>query len=351
MRQYFYSLISGERKDWVVALARVVLIPLSWGYGVGVRWMRCGYESGIFAQKKVNIPVISIGNLTMGGSGKTPMAVFLANMLRTRRRKPAIIVRGYKPGIFQKIEGIADEQMMMAKALKDVVIVANPDRYAAAKEAVEEDQADVVILDDGFQHWKLKRDLDIVLVDCTNPFGNGSLIPAGILREPVSSLRKADIIVLTKTDKGKVYEIRRQIEMHYPTALVVETVHMPESLTDIYTGKNHGLYRLNTAVVVFCGIGDPLSFKSTVLSLGADVKEFFPFMDHHAYELKDMQKIKDACVTIGIRTIVTTGKDAVKLEPFREFWNGFQIYSLNIEIEMTKGEKEFISGIEHVLDR
>lgn len=344
MKRYLYSLINGQRRDIFAVSVAVILIPFSWIYRLAVTALREAYARNIFPRTRVSVPVISVGNLTMGGSGKTPTAIFMAKMLLTKKRNPAILLRGYKSG-----DSAADEQLMMRAALKDVPIVANPNRSQAAAEIAQKNQADVIILDDGFQHWKLQRNLDIVLVDCVNPFGNGRVIPAGILREPVPALKQADIIVLTKTDLGNSQDIRQQMGQSFPKALVVETIHRPKSVTDIYSHHQHDLRRLVCPVIAFCAIGDPMSFKSTLLALGSDVKEFVSWLDHHAYDLNDMEKLKDLCLKIGVRTLVTTGKDAVKLEKFKEFWKSFNVYSLNIEIEIVKGLQEFNQRIAHVL--
>ncbi|MBL8014503.1 MAG: tetraacyldisaccharide 4'-kinase [Candidatus Omnitrophica bacterium] len=347
MKRYLYTLVNGQRRDIFALAITTIFIPFSWIYRFIVVFLRAAYARSIIFSKRVSVPVISIGNLTMGGSGKTPTAIFITKMLLAKKRKPAIILRGYKSG--SGFSNDSDEQMMMAQTLPDVTVMANPDRYQAATEIIKHGQADVIILDDGFQHWRLQRNLDIVLVDCVNPFGNGQVIPAGILREPVSALHKADIIMLTKSDLGNTADIRKRIARSFPDALLVETIHSPKSVTDIYSNQSCDLRRVISPVIAFCAIGDPVSFKSTLLSLGADIKEFVPFLDHHEYDVKDMQRIKDLCQAIGITTVITTAKDAVKLKNFGELWSGITVYKLNIEIQVVKGYQEFSQRIAHVL--
>ena len=186
MRRFLYSIMSGERKDWIAILVRIPLFVISLLYGVFVRALLMCYSSGILPRRKLNVPVISIGNLTMGGVGKTPMVILIANMLRSKKLKVVVLTRGYRPGLFDKGSDQADEAQVLSEVLVDVPVVVNPDRYLGGIEAIKNYQPDVIVLDDGFQHWRLSRDLEIVLIDSVNPFGNGYLLPMGILREPIA---------------------------------------------------------------------------------------------------------------------------------------------------------------------
>lgn len=349
MNRFLYSIMNGERKDWVAVLVRIPLYVLSLFYGIIVRALLMCYSSGLLPRRKLNVPVISVGNLTMGGVGKTPLVILIAKMLRLRKLKVVVLTRGYKPGSFDKDSGQADEAQVLREVLGDVPVVVNPDRYLGGIEAIKNYQPDVLILDDGFQHWRLSRDLEIVLVDSVNPFGNGYLLPMGILREPLSSLKRADVLVLTKTDRGDVQELKNRLDSLFRDVPVVETVHRPKSLFNVYTHKDVSMDQLCRPVVAFCGVGDPLSFKSMLVSLGSDVKEFVTFMDHHSYDSEDMKKIRGVCDDLGIRTVVTTRKDAVKLQQFKEVWQGYDFLTLNIEIEITRGENEFKNRIDHIL--
>jgi len=341
MRQFLYPIISGKRTDLLASIVRLLLWGFSLIYGAAARVWVGLYNCGIFKKFQLSVPVVSIGNLTMGGSGKTPMAIFVARLLKARQLNPVIVTRGYRPGHRNGSEELSDEVKMLKELLPDVGVVVNPDRYHGGLEAIRRYQANVIILDDGFQHWKLKRDLDIVLIDCSNPFGSGYLLPAGILREPVSAIQRAQLIVLTKTDRGNVENIKKQLDLNSSGIPVVETQHVAKSVSDVFLKEDFPLNRIVSSVIAFCGLGEPLSFKETLVKLGADVKEFIAFSDHYEYTREDMQKIRLRCEELGVRNIVTTRKDAVKLEAFKEFWQGFNCYMLNIEIEITKGHNEF----------
>jgi tetraacyldisaccharide 4'-kinase len=349
MRRFLYSIMSNDRKDWVALLVRIPLFVLSLFYGIIVRTLLMCYSSGLLPRRKLNVPVISVGNLTMGGVGKTPVVILIAQMLRLRKLKVVVLTRGYKPGFSDRGSDQADEAQVLSEVLVDVPVVVNSDRYLGGIEAIKNYQPDVIILDDGFQHWRFSRDLEIVLVDSVNPFGNGHLLPMGILREPVSSLKRADVLVLTKTDRADVPELKNQLDRLVQGVPVVETVHKPKSLFNFYTHKDVSMNQLCRPVVAFCGVGDPLSFKAMLVSLGSDVKEFISFMDHHSYDSEDMKKIRGICDDLGIRTVVTTRKDAVKLQKFEEVWRGYDLLNLNIEIEITRGQNEFENRINHVL--
>lgn len=346
MRRFLNSVMRGERRDLAALLVTIPLAVLSVLYGLAVRVVLECYKSGIFTRRKLDVPVISVGNLTMGGVGKTPMVIELVRMLRGRKIKPVVLTRGYGAE-----KGLSDEAEMLKDFLKDVPVVVNPNRFEGGLDAIKRFHPDVFILDDGFQHWKLERDLDIVLIDAARPFGNGCLLPAGILREPLSSLKRADVLVLTKTDRADISELKKQLALLCPGTPIVETVHKPKSLSNVYTDASAGLDRIVGPVVAFCAIGDPLSFKSLLIDLGADVKEFVHFIDHHCYSAEDINTIKNACDTIGVRTVVTTAKDAVKLNAFKDAWNGYDVFVLNIQIEIIQGEQHLADGINRLLHR
>ncbi len=353
MKNFLYSIATDKRTDWIARLAGIVLFLFSLIYGVAVKVICTGYDMGFFPRRRLSVPVISVGNLTMGGVGKTPMVIFIARMLKIKKLRLVILTRGYMPRKEQASSSpeayLSDEAEVLRQILDGVPVVVNPDRYRGGLEAIKKYAPDVIILDDGFQHWRLFRDLDIVLVDSSNPFGNGHLLPRGILRERLSSLRRAGLVVLTKTDRGDVGELKEKIRSLHPNVKIVETIHQPMSLTNIFTKSFVQIAKLNQAVVAFCGIGDPLSFRTSLAFLGTDVKEFISFTDHHHYSIQDMEDLKDICVRLGLWVVVTTQKDAVKLVEFKDFWQGFEIFSLNIEIDITQGQHEFVDRINRLL--
>jgi tetraacyldisaccharide 4'-kinase len=347
MKDFLYPIAAGHRRD---AVAMMVGVPLWIGsliYGAAVRVMLAGYASGLIRRKHLSVPVISVGNLTLGGVGKTPMVVYLARMLKARGFKPAILTRGYMPSENKQYE--SDEAQILQHML-DVPVVVNPDRHKGGLEAIHRHNPNVIILDDGFQHWRLFRNLEIVLVDAGNPFGPGGLLPAGILREPVSSLKRADIIVLTKTDQADAEALKARLKAINPNAPVIETIHRPMGLQNIFTGNLVHLAKLEQPVVAFCGIGHPASFEGTLKSLRTGCKQFVAFADHHPYSPEDMKRLKEACEAHRTHVLVTTQKDAVKLAGFKDFWQGYEIYSVNVEIEVAQGQHEFADRIGHLLN-
>ncbi len=378
MNRFLFSIVNGERNDWIAVIVRMPLLFFSLFYGLVVKIILLGYQSGVFKRNVLPVPVVSVGNLTVGGSGKTPVCIFLAKQLLAQNVKPVILTRGYRSGGKKNIGdpsmrttamavgfsqdsasltgmpvGLheSDEVKLLKESLKDVPVVVNPNRYQGGLEAIEQYHPDVILLDDGFQHWKLKRDLDVLLIDCANPFGNEHVLPAGILREYISGIKRSGLIILTKTDFGNVSQLRADIERWYPGIPIAEAVHQPISLTELYTQQEHPLNKIICPVVAFCGIGEPLSFKASLTTVGADVKEFIPFMDHHEYDFNDMMTIKSVCDQLGVRTLVTTRKDAVKLNSYQDFWRGYTLYALNVQIEVTKGLNEIKSKLDHLLRR
>jgi tetraacyldisaccharide 4'-kinase len=346
MKDFLYSIATDQRRDLLAQLVRLPLLLASVLYGAAVRMILAGYHTGILRRKHLSVPVISVGNLTLGGVGKTPMVIYVARLLKAKGFKPAVLTRGYMP------EGQADasdEAQVLRQVLDGIPVVVDRDRYRGGLKAIEDHRPDVIILDDGFQHWRLFRNMDIVLVDAVNPFGNKHALPAGILREPLSSLKRADVVVLTKTDQADAEALKEYVRSLHPKAPILKTIHRPTALVNTMTGNLLQLTKLEQPVVAFCGVGNPESFKATLASLNAACKEWIVFADHHPYGLADMERLKVACEKHQIHTLVTTQKDAVKFEAFRDFWQGYEVYSLNIEIDITQGQHEFVDRISHLL--
>jgi len=245
--------------------------------------------------KRLPRPVLSVGNLTFGGTGKTPFVIWACRALRARGKRVCILSRGYRA----LSEGVNDEALVIAAHLPGVLHRQNPDRHAEGLKVV--DQVDAFVLDDGFQHLPLARDVDVVLIDCTHPFGGGSCPPGGRLREPLSALDRADLVVLTRADqveRGSLGETMRTVREH--TAAPVATGRFAPTCETDLTGLQ---------VLVASGIGNPDAFVDTVLSLGATVARRRDFRDHHAYTQRDA----DGLAAAGLPVVVTE-KDAVKLE-------------------------------------
>lgn len=359
MREYFYSLITDKAKGIFASVVKFILWLLSLIYFVFLKIILFFFRIGILKSHKLNCKVISVGNITWGGTGKTPLVKMLAQYLQEQGRKPAIIIRGYKgnPRIKQKdfsanYKAVGDEAFMLSQELS-IPIIVGKNRVAVGRQAIKDFAVDTLILDDGFQHWRLKRDLDIVTIDCANPFGNGWLIPRGILRGPFSSLSRAGIFFLTKTDLAgnKIAEIRNRLARINPSALLVESIHRPVGFGDLLRkDKFIPLEEIKEKEVCLVGsIGNPVAFEKTIASLKLNPVLKFFFLDHHEYKRQEIDKIIESCTRFRINTIITTSKDAVRLRDYFLAINPTQsILVLQIEISVTKGKDEFfnrLSGI------
>ena len=307
-----------------------------------LRWC---YETGFLGSVEERYPVISVGNITVGGVGKTPLVIFLAKTLYARGKHPVILTRGYMAAE----NGRSDEAEMMSECLPEVPVMVNIDRILAIKEAKERHMPDVFILDDGFQHWRLQRDFDIVAIDATNPFGNGHVLPRGLLREPLHALKRADLFILTKTDLGaaNVPAIKAVLMKYNFDCPIVETIHAPVGVKDVLTGKRQsGFDLLKDTVIGVCALGLPGSFEALLLREGAVIEHMFYFKDHHLYTKKDALRIAAYCRTKKLNKVVTTHKDAVKIRNFPEAFQGISLLVLEIEIKVTDGKDELLSRLD-----
>mgnify|MGYP001606985809 FL=1 len=337
----------------IAELLKAILFLLSFVYVFIITLVKLAYSLRILRSLSFSCKVISVGNITLGGTGKTPFVKMLARRLTQDGHKVVILIRGYKrknlnpEPLNLNPEMMGDEGYLLFKDLSLPVVVGR-DRIKTANEAIEKYHPDIIILDDGFQHWRLKRDLDVVLINALNPFGNGRVIPRGILRETLSALRRADIFVLTKTDLAEDFKkTENELKEIGPSSLIVESRHQPIRLYDV-NGKNFELsYIKDKEVCIFSAIGDPGSFSKMILDLGAKVKFEFEFRDHFDYRQGELEKIINACKGSEVKLLITTEKDAVKLAAFN-IGNTITILVLEVELILTKNRDEFyrrLSGI------
>ncbi|MBI4844200.1 MAG: tetraacyldisaccharide 4'-kinase [Nitrospirae bacterium] len=286
--------------------------------------------------KKLPAKVISIGNITLGGTGKTPAVIATAEKAKGFGFKPCILTRGYKSkakgpvfagkgnGPVLSAKDAGDEPCLMAERLEGVPVVIGGKRYLSGIFALENmlhDESTLFILDDGFQHISLHRDIDVLLIDSTNPFGNGRLFPEGRLREPLKGIERADIIVMTKADMAGSLAVEntiQKIKVYNPGAPIFTASHKPAALADI-SGKRSGLEELrDKEVYVFSGIANPMYFKEMLNSGGAEVVRYKKFRDHHYYRQREIDKIIRSAAG---RDIITTEKDMVKLRGMKNTEN------------------------------
>lgn len=319
-------------------------------YGGIIRLRNRMYDLAVFKTRKLNCMVIGIGNITVGGTGKTPMTIMLANLLKERGYRPAVLSRGYggknkntitvvsdENHILADSDEAGDEPVLIAKSAKGVPVITGPKRYFTGRYAVNRLGADVLILDDAFQHRCLFRNIDIVLLDGKRPFGNGFLLPRGPLREPKKALQRADIIVLTGIGTE---EEAMSLDKEFPTIPIFRGYHKPKELVKAEESDSYTLESLSgKKVCAFAGIAKPESFQETIVSLGGKVLSFIAFPDHHRYTISDIENIKKAASNCLSEIIVTTEKDGIKLIDFPEFFR--DIFLLRIEMGIINSSKEF----------
>lgn len=345
---YVYSLMTDRRAGWCAAVLKGGLFLLSLIYRFLLITRAGMYACKILPVYRSSQKVISVGNVVMGGVGKTPLVAFLARGMVVRGVRPVVITRGYMPR--RGVE--SDEARMLQELLPGLEVYAGADRAASIKKAEQTVGQAVYILDDGFQHWRVARDLDIVVVDAALPFGNHCLLPRGILREPLACLSRADIIVISRVDAqgAQAQQVRNTCLKLNSAALIVEAVQRPSGITNLVSGEKRGAFLpIQTDVVMLCGIGSPENFRSSLERLGAVVKKDIVFRDHHLYTKEEIAALVKECRSSALHTIVTTHKDAVKLRPFFRGDEGIDIFVLDVEMKIVHGENEFFSRIDRLL--
>lgn len=310
----FRRLADGSLSGPGPAALRSILAALAVPYAAAVAIRNDLYDRGLLPQRAATIPVVSVGNLTLGGTGKTPLVAWLARELIDLGRRPAVVSRGYAARPAQT----SDEAAELAILLPGVPHVADRDRTAATERAAGLG-ADVVVLDDGFQHRRLLRNLDILTIDATDPFGCNRLVPRGLLREPLAGLARSDAIVLSRADRidadgrAAIRSAVARARRGRPLAAWVETTHAPVGLRS-FGGAAAPLESLaGRRVLAFCGIGNPAAFRHTLSSLGATLVGFRSFADHHHYSTADLDALAGEAATGGAELLVTTLKDLVRL--------------------------------------
>lgn len=311
MEEAWLAIVRGERRNPLALLARSGLRLASWPYGLAA-WARNRlFDRGWKTVHRAPVPVVSVGNLTLGGTGKTPCVEWVARFYRDLGVRVAILSRGYGGEA-----GRNDEAMVLEENLPDVPHLQGADRVGLAATAAEELEAELLVLDDGFQHRRLHRDLDVVLIDATRPPTRDHLFPRGTLREGTGSLRRAGAVVLTRCDAvppAELDAIRAWLARLVPGKLVAATEHRPTDLIGGGEPEPTGLLNGRT-VSAFCGIGNPAAFRRTLEGLGAAVVNFRTFPDHHAYTRADVDDLTHWAGSLPLDAwVVTTQKDWVKL--------------------------------------
>ncbi len=355
MLGYLYSLSTDKSKGFVPGLIKPILFVLSLVYGLVVRFLLIFYR---LRPCRLACKVISVGNITLGGTGKTVLVEYIAQSLGRQGRRVAVLSRGYrarsqvtlcrgqashKSQVLKNNE--ADEPRMLQERLGDVPVIVDSDRVRGARRALSEFGADTVILDDGFQQWKIKKDLEIAAVDARNPFGNRRLLPRGILREPVFSLRRADIIVLTKLNLallGQVEELKNYLQRLNPAALIINSRYEPAGFYPFGDGQEllSPQSFQGAKVAVFSGIADPDSFEQLIRSLGMSIALSFRFNDHHEYSPTEVEGIVRQAREKASVAIITTEKDAARLRSLWPLTQDPRLYILRITLAFDENDEQ-----------
>jgi tetraacyldisaccharide 4'-kinase len=366
---FVLEVIFDERRGTVANLMRGLLFGCSKIFQVIVKLRRFLYNVRIFRDSTLGVQVIAIGNLTVGGTGKTPVVEKFARELRDQGRNVAILSRGYrsKPTplhrkLLNKIllredttpprvvsdgksllldsEMAGDEPYMLASNLRDVVVLVDKDRVKAGRYAIEKFGCDTLLLDDGFQYWKLRgRRQDVVLIDRQQPFGNERLLPRGTLREPPSHLARASVIFITKSD-GQTQQLRQRITALNPTAGIIECVHHPMYLEDVFTGQRLDLESLKgRKLASLSGIAQPESFEGSLVKLGGELVYSKRFADHHRFTQQEVLNAINRSKKRLAEVLITTQKDAVRFPKIDR--RDLPVYFMRVEIKILSGAKDF----------
>jgi tetraacyldisaccharide 4'-kinase len=334
------------------------LYPLSKIYGFVVKTRIFFYKKGILKSVRLPVPVISVGNITMGGTGKTPVVEYIARYLQKKGKRVAILSRGYAANIRQENSSLTknvcnDEYLLFRGNIPNIPHLLNKDRVKSGLEAIRHFQAEYLLLDDGFQHLRLTRDLNIVTIDALNPFGYEYVVPRGMLREPLEELRRADMIMLTHADQCSHDKIKGVIDRLHKIAghvPIVETVHKPiclESLNGAETMDVTWLY--GKRVFAFCAIGNPVSFRKSIERLGGELLGFSIFPDHHVYTPSELRELNKEMLRVRPDAVIITQKDRVKMGNDPELWD-FPLWTLKMEICIVKGYEIFENKINAILN-
>lgn len=335
-REQYLNLVDGSARGPGMTLLRGGLWLASIPYGWATQLRNRGFDHGWKRSWQAPVPVVSVGNLTLGGTGKTPCVEYVARFYRQLNLRVAILSRGYGSD-----GGANDEALVLEENLSDVPHYQGADRVALAAVAVEESESEVLVLDDGFQHRRLARDLDLVLVDATLPWGHGYLFPRGLLRESPRSLQRAGVVLLTRcdqVDEATRQRLREDIHRLAPEVPLVETVHSPVELVNSERATKPLTAVAGRPVIAFCGLGNPAAFRRTLGAVGAAVHDFRTFPDHYAYTRADIEDLRAWTRSQATDCLVlTTQKDLVKLRLAQ--LGGHELWALRIQLQVEAGRE------------
>jgi tetraacyldisaccharide 4'-kinase len=376
--QYFLQLIAGRRRNLKDRLFLIFLFVASRFYRMAIQFRIWLYDKRIIRNRSIGCLVVSIGNVSCGGTGKTPVVEVFAKSLCKKGRKVAILSRGYRskkipfwqkmlqrlrsenmetpPKIVSDGKNLllnsryaGDEPYMLATNLKDVAVIVDKDRVKSGLYAIDKFETDTLILDDGFQYLDLKPHINIVLVDSTDPFGNHHVLPRGILREPIKNLRRADYIFLTKSNGGShLKHLKGFLRRHNRRAEIIECCHKPCYLEKVYErGDREELEFLkNKKIAAISAIACPESFENFLGQLGSELVYSTHYADHHRFTQQELIDFVNDAKASGAEMIVTTEKDAVRMPRLNRY--DIEFYFLRVEIDILSGRENFDQCISRI---
>lgn len=360
-RSYLEQVFLGDASGPVSWVIRALLWPFSVIYRIGLAIYLWFYRSGIRKRCRLGVPVISVGNLTSGGTGKTPAVQSICRMLQNEGKKIAVLSRGHGgsahgpaiasdgASVLSTSEEAGDEPILLARSLPGVPVIVGRDRRASGKLAMENFKPDAIVLDDGLQYWQLHRDVDVVVLNAKKPFGSGFVLPMGDLREPVTGLRRAGIVLLTNTASvadSHIASVREAVSRFAPGVMTFCAQHRPSHILDAETGDMLDLNWLaGRKVFAFCGIGHPDAFFESLRDLQAVITGSIVFPDHYRLSDRDITAIIDGANECGAEVILTTEKDLARMDD-RRIPRLFAL-AITLDIEDTTAFAQYIADSIH----
>ncbi len=370
---FLVEILYDRGRSWRHVVVASGLRMLSWVFASAVGLRTWAYQRRLLHDAPLGCLVVVVGNLTVGGTGKTPIVETFARSLAQRGRRVVILSRGYgsrkEPRwrrywrwlthqeappprmvsdgqkLYLTAAQAGDEPVMLARNLPGVAVLVDRNRVKAGEYAIRKLGADVLLLDDGFQYLPLRGSINLLMVDKGNPFGNGKLLPRGTLREPIHHMRRASYVFLTKSDGRPDPDLEALIQRYQPGRQIIECAHRPRYLQRLFLEERHPLEALaGRRVAVFSGIATPESFEGFVRDLGGEIVHRRRFLDHHSFRAEELQALVRAAVAAGASWIVTTEKDAVRLEPATTPGD-LPLYFLRLEVEILRGATDFEDAI------
>ena len=361
-QRYWHNLVSGQRADLVAAFLRLLLGIAACTYSIIIRLRNLLYSVGWLRAYHANAVVFSVGNITTGGTGKTPLVIWLCKFLQQEEIRCAVLTRGYKTRRASCVMRRAknerntqyairnteiDEPAIFAESCPQAKVIVNPNRVEAAAEAVNKFGAKVLIMDDGFQHRRLHRDLDIVTIDVTCPFGYGKLLPAGLLREPVASLKRADAAVVTRCDQTthtQLDQLESKLQLINPDMIIAKSIHNPICAKSM-AGEEITIEQLRSRkIFAFCGIGNPGAFLNTIKSAGANLVGSKIYNDHYHYTDSDIDDIHGQANRLEADLILSTQKDHAQYAIRKLVLSGVEGTQYEIPFAYLAVELKFLAG-------